>query len=46
MNITRRALAGLALTPLAAAAQTATPRRGGTIIVAQCSANRFVASAQ
>jgi ABC-type Fe3+/spermidine/putrescine transport system ATPase subunit len=44
MIITRRALAGLALAPVAAAAQTAAPRRGGTITVAQCSANRFVAS--
>jgi hypothetical protein len=41
----RRALGALSLLPGLATAQGA-PRRGGSISVAQCSANRFVASAQ
>jgi peptide/nickel transport system substrate-binding protein len=44
MRITRRGLAALALAPVAASAQPAAPKRGGAITVAQCSANRFVAS--
>ena len=43
--LSRRALGALSLLPGLATAQGA-PRRGGSISVAQCSANRFVASAQ
>ena len=43
--LTRRGLAALPLLPLAAQAQEA-PRRGGAIVVAQCSANRNVGDAR
>ncbi len=45
IRITRRGLAALPLLPALASAQEA-PRRGGAIVVAQCSANRFVGTAQ